>query len=220
MTTYLEKFSSFTLVSEEAGTKQFGSDPEGFLIMDPIDGSTNISHAISFACIAVAYGSDLDFNRIECAVVLDLFSGVCYHAIKERGAFRESKRIQPAIPTPLDTSLVGVDVRFPPSSFMIPSKNTENQPIRFSRHFGANALELCYVADGTLDGFIDLRGVFRGTDLAAPSLILTEAGAVLVNQKGLPVKGQCTNDSRYSYVAARDEKFAKRLLTLALGQEV
>jgi myo-inositol-1(or 4)-monophosphatase len=220
MTTYLEKFASFTLVSEEAGNKQFGSNPEGFLIMDPIDGSTNISHAISFACIAIAYGSDLNFNGIECAVVLDLFSGICYHAIKRRGAFRESKRIQPAIPNPLDTSLVGVDVRFPPASLMIPSKNAEKQPIRFTRHFGANALELCYVADGSLDGFIDLRGVFRGTDLAAPSLILTEAGAVLINQKGLPVKGQCTNDARYSYIAARDEAFAKKLLTLASGQDV
>ncbi len=219
MINYLERFTSFTVVSEEAGTIQCGPNPEGFLIMDPIDGSTNVSHAISFACIAIAYGSELMFDALECAVVLDLFSGICYHAVKGRGAFRESERIHPANPKPLDTSLVGVDSNFPPDSLNRRSTVTEKHRIRFIRHFGANALELCYVADGSLDGFIDLRGVFRGTDLAAPSLILNEAGAALVDQKGLPVKGQCTNDTHYSYLAARDESFAENLLTLASGKE-
>jgi fructose-1,6-bisphosphatase/inositol monophosphatase family enzyme len=82
---------------------------------------------------------------------------------------------------------------------------------------GANALELCYVADGALDGFVDLRGVFRGTDLAAPALILQEAGASLINENGEPLTGGCTNDERYSLVAARDERFSKRLLLLAQG---
>ncbi|MFX1403446.1 MAG: inositol monophosphatase family protein [Promethearchaeota archaeon] len=219
MISYLERLTSFTVISEETGTTQCGPNPEGFLIMDPIDGSTNVSHDISFACIAIAYGPELIFDALECAVVLDLFSGICYHAVKGQGAFRESERIYPAEPTPLDTSLVGVDSRFPPVSLSIPSKGTDKQRVRFIRHFGANALELCYVADGSLDGFIDLRGVFRGTDLAAPSLILNEAGAALLDQKGLPVKGQCTNETHYSYLAARDESFAKNLLALASGKE-
>ncbi len=220
MVAYLERFTSFTLVSEEAGIKKIGANPEGFLIMDPIDGSTNVSHDISFACIAIAYATRLEFDALESAVVLDLFSGNCYHATQGGGAFRDMRPIRPSDANPLETSLVGVDAGFPPKSFRKRSKGTDEVPIRYTRHFGANALELCFVADGSIDGFIDLRGVFRGTDLAAASLILQEAGAVLINQNGATINGKCTNDARYAYIAARDEPFARKLLTLASEKEI
>lgn len=183
--------------------------------MDPIDGSTNISHNISFACIAVAYATELTFDALEVAVVLDLFSGICYHASKGVGAFQDRYRIRPADQNPSRTSVVGVDATFPPKYLGSSSKNKDKGSIKYTRHYGANALELCYIADGSLDGFIDLRGVFRGTDLAAASLILKEAGAVLVDAHGRTIEGECSNDAHYSYIAARDMAFAKKLLALA-----
>jgi myo-inositol-1(or 4)-monophosphatase len=215
MVTYLKRFASFTLMSEEAGTKQIGASPKGFVIMDPIDGSTNVSHNIAFACIAIAFATELKFDRIETAVVLDLFSGTSYHASRGRGAYRDMYSIYPAKNTRSETSLVGVDSDFPTKSLRRFSEKTDKETIRFTRHFGANALELCYVADGSLDGFIDLRGVFRGTDLAAAMLILQEAGAAVISEKGFTVRGQCTNEARYAYIAARDEQFARTLLALA-----
>jgi len=218
MVSYLEHFASFTLVSEEAGIKQVGSNPQGFLIMDPIDGSTNVSQDISFACIAIAYATELVFDELEAAVVLDLFSGSCYYATRGGGAFRDMQRICPSKVHALEASLVGVDSGFPPKSFDRHPDGSDDGPIRYTRHFGANTLELCFVADGSLDGFIDLRGVFRGTDLAAAFLILREAGAVLINQDGTAIKGGCTNEERYSYIAARDDAFAKKLLALVLNK--
>ncbi len=215
MIEYLMNFTSFTLVSEEAGMQKVGANPKGFLIMDPIDGSTNVSHGIPFACIAVAYASELEFDSIEAAVVLDFFSGTCYHASRGKGSFRDTHKILPAEPNPLETSLVGVDSGFPanPEEF----QNSDATQIRYTRHLGANALELCYVADGTLDGFIDLRGIFRGTDLAAAALILREAGAVLIDRYGKNIVGKCTNDEHYDYIAARDVDLAQTLLKLASG---
>ncbi len=215
MVEYVKRFTAFTLVSEEAGTQPIGNKPTGFLIMDPIDGSTNVSHNISFACIAIAYASDLDFSSIKAAVVMDLFSGFCYHAVQGGGAFRDTQRIRPAETSSVISSLVGVDTPFPPKISRDQDSSTNETGIRFTRHYGANALELCFVADGSLDGFIDLRGVFRGTDLAAAYLILQEAGAALIDQKGVAIAGKCTNDAQYAYIAARDESFAATLLTLA-----
>jgi myo-inositol-1(or 4)-monophosphatase len=215
MVGYVEQFTAFTLLSEEAGMKQVGSSPKGFLIMDPIDGSANLSRDISFACIAIAYASELVFDAIECAVVVDLFSGKCYHASRGGGAFRDRQSICPSKETPLEMSVVGIDARFPPKAIKRNPKEIDRPSIRYTRHFGANALELCFVADGSLDGFIDLRGVFRGTDLAAASLILKEAGVALIDQYGAAIKGRCTNDARYAYIAARDESCAKTLLNLA-----
>ncbi len=44
-------------------------------------------------------------------------------------------------------------------------------------HFGANALELCFVAEGIVDCFIDPRNMLRITDIAASLIIMREAGA-------------------------------------------
>ncbi len=215
MLSYLERFVQFTLVSEEAGIKQIGTKPQGFLIMDPIDGSTNISNNISFACIAIAYAKELVFDALEAAVVLDLFSGSCYHAIKGAGAYRDRRSIRPSGQNPFGASLVGVDAKFPPKNLERFLEGKDGESISYTRHYGTNALELCFVADGSLDGFIDLRGEFRGTDLSAASLILKEAGAVLIDQNGVAITGECSNEVRYSYIAARDEAFAKKLLALA-----
>lgn len=212
MIEYLMNFTSFTLVSEEAGMQKVGTNPNGFLIMDPIDGSTNVSQGIPFACIAIAYATKLEFDAIEAAVVLDLFSGTCYHASRGNGSFRDTHKILPAKSNPLKTCLVGFDTSFPANQ--VKNQYSKEPPIQYTRHLGANALELCYVADGSLDGFVDLRGVFRGTDLAAPALILREAGAVLINRKGKNIVGKCTNDERYDYIAARDADFAQALIKL------
>lgn len=217
MIEYLRRFASFTLVSEEGGTHPIGDHPEGFVIMDPIDGSTNVSHNVKFACIAIAFATDLSFDSLQAAVVLNLFSGSCYYAMRGKGAFRDRSKIQPAMAKVFEQSLVGVDDWFPARQFNEKTLDSGPSPIRYTRHFGANALELCFVADGSLDAFIDLRGVFRGTDLAASTLILREAGAVLINQNGDSLNGPCTNDARYAYIAARDVPLAKKILAIASG---
>jgi len=74
---------------------------------------------------------------------------------------------------------------------------------------------LCYVADGTFDAFVDLRNAFRGTDLAAAWLVLREAGAVLLNTAGEPLTGRCTNQEKYSFVAASNLQLGRELLGLA-----
>jgi myo-inositol-1(or 4)-monophosphatase len=49
--TMLENDVSFTLVSEESGTKQFGATPrECYVTIDPIDGPTNLVHGLPVYC--------------------------------------------------------------------------------------------------------------------------------------------------------------------------
>ena len=60
--------------------------------------------------------------------------------------------------------------------------------IRRWRLLGASALELCYVACGRLDGFVDLRNTLRVTDAAAGILICREAGGRVTLPDGSPVE--------------------------------
>jgi len=52
------------------------------------------------------------------------------------------------------------------------------------RALGSIALDMCFVADGTLDGLIDTRGLVSGYDIMASALILKESGGTLTDLKG------------------------------------
>ena len=216
VTGYLGRFASFTLISEEAGVRRVGGSPEGYVILDPIDGSNNVSRGLPLACISLAFGLRPVFGALEVGVMMEVFSGRCFYAVRGWGAWRDGRRIHPGPPRPVRECLVGVDVGYPVEGIRVVS----GPRVAHVRHLGANALELCYVADGTYDAFVDLRGTFRGTDLAAAALILREARAVLLDGEGKPLDGECTNEATYALVAARDLDLARSLIQLTYGKRM
>ena len=71
--------------------------------------------------------------------------------------------------------------------------------VRDIRRFGSAALDLCHVADGSLDAYYE-RGL-NPWDMAAGSLIVTEAGGTVSGLDGAPASrdfviagGACAND--------------------------
>jgi myo-inositol-1(or 4)-monophosphatase len=76
---------------------------------------------------------------------------------------------------------------------------------RHLRHLGANALEICYVADGTTEAFIDIRGKLRITDIAAAYLILLEAGGVFTTPTGTTLNAPLDPKQRVSLIAAANK---------------
>ena len=216
VTGHLGRFASFILLSEEEGMQKIGSSPEGYVILDPIDGSNNISHGLPLACISLAFGLRPVFGALEAGVVMEVFSGRCFYAVRGLGAWLDGRRIRPGPPRPFPECLVGVDIEYPSES----TPRVSESKIVHVRHLGANALELCYVAEGIYDAFVDLRGTFRGTDLAAAALILREAGAILLDGRGEPLHGECTNEATYALVAARSLSLARSLIQLSRGKRI
>jgi myo-inositol-1(or 4)-monophosphatase len=86
------------------------------------------------------------------------------------------------------------------------------------RHFGANALELCYVADGTIDAFVDIRGKLRTTDVAAAWLIIKEAGGIITTSEGKPLNARLDPRQKVEFIAAANIKIYERILSL-IGAE-
>jgi myo-inositol-1(or 4)-monophosphatase len=82
------------------------------------------------------------------------------------------------------------------------------------RHFGANALELCYVADGTTDAFVDIRGKLRTTDMAAAWLILNEAGGKITSSSGEPLNVDLDPKQKVEFVAAANSGVHDAILRL------
>ena len=179
---------SFTLVSEESGINEYGetgkTPKELYVTVDPIDGTTNLVRGLPFYCTSIALSLKQELSNIFAGLVSDLHHGTTYYAVKNEGAFRNGEKITTSTTTSLEESVVGLDLNTYKIKEIAPKLSELIEHTKHIRHFGANALELCFVAEGLTDAFIDIRGKLRTTDVAAGFLILKEAGGIITNPDG------------------------------------
>lgn len=164
------------VLSEESGLIK-GSE-KGILLIDPIDGSSNADRGIPFAMISIAYSPSYSLKDLELAVLLDIFRGDLYHAIKGSGSFKNGNAIR-------IREFAGTPVIYAPCE---PDDPIVKDKLGFEhlarRDLGSVALGLALVAEGKVDALIDLRGDLRIVDLAAGLLLVREAGGlVLINRE-------------------------------------
>ncbi len=187
-----------TFIGEECGLI---SGHEGYLVIDPIDGTTNASVGLPFYCCSLAYAEDNKLSSVTQAAILDLHRGDIYTASRNKGAwFNDTKIRQPHKKLQEDELIIGINL----------SGISSNELYIFSkiivianhvRLFGANALELCYLAQGSLDAYLDFRGRIRATDMAAAYLIVKEAGGYFYSPQGQNLDAELGVNSRMSYIA-------------------
>jgi fructose-1,6-bisphosphatase/inositol monophosphatase family enzyme len=150
------------VLSEESQiTGQWGDD-DILVVMDPLDGSTNASRGVPWFATALCA---LDKNGMRASLVVNQASGKDrYWATQGGGAFHNGNQMHPSTCSSLKEAVVGVSglASFRP------------QWSQF-RALGAAALDICLVAQGVLDGWVDFNshGVW---DYLASILICQEAG--------------------------------------------
>jgi myo-inositol-1(or 4)-monophosphatase len=213
--TLLEHKVSFTLISEESGIKEYGANPkECYLCVDPIDGTTNLTHGLPFYASSLAVSNKPELADVYAGMVVDLFHDETYMALKGKGAYRNDERIHTSKIQSLNEAVVGLDLNAYKAklNMKIAAKLIEN--IRHTRHFGANALEICLVATGLTDAFIDLRNKIRTTDVAAGFLIVKEAGGTVTDQENKPVNVKLDPKQTLNFVASANVEIHQKILSL------
>jgi myo-inositol-1(or 4)-monophosphatase len=202
-----------TVIGEECGRI---NGEKGFLIMDAIDGTTNTIRNIPFYCCSLAYAIDFKLSSIVDAAIIDLVSGDLYFASKNKGAYLNGNRIEvrkhsnnSAQGEQNNDIVVGMNISgVSEDTIRLLSKVICNA--NHVRHFGANALELCYFARGSMDAYIDLRGKIRSTDMAAAFLIVKESGGKLYSVEGSELDSQLDVKTTMSFLAVAEEKMYNR----------
>jgi myo-inositol-1(or 4)-monophosphatase len=207
-----------TIIGEECGILQ-GKD--GFLIMDAMDGTMNASRGLPFYCCSLAYSIDFRLSSVVDAAVIDLSIGDIYYASKEEGAYWNGYRIFADRSIARNNSIseqyfhqdivIGMNI----SGISADTFNRLSRLISRSihiRHFGANALELCYFARGLIDAYIDFRGKIRATDMAAAYLIVKEAGAKIYSDNGSELDSELGVNKTMSFMAVIDDQLYKMLV--------
>jgi myo-inositol-1(or 4)-monophosphatase len=204
---------NFTLISEESGFKKIGEKPdECYVTTDPIDGTTNVFRGIPFYATSIAVSLRPSLKTVHSALVADLFHDITYTA--QKGAWRNGKPAISSANTSLNEGVIGLDLNSYRIKQLAPRLNSLIEQTKHIRHFGANALELCYVADGTTDAFIDIRGKLRTTDMAAAWLILNEAGGKITSSDGEPLDVDLDPKQNVEFVAAANSGMHEAILNL------
>ena len=206
---------SFTLISEESGIKKFGGAPEEcFLTVDPIDGTTNLMHGLPFYASSIAVSHKPELADVYAGMVVDLSHDVTYTAFKGEGAYRDDEKIESSKTAFLDEAVVGLDLNTFKAKAVVPKVTALIENTKHIRHFGANALEICYVANGLTDAFIDLRGKIRTTAVAAGFLIVKEAGGIVTTPDNQTLNVKLDPKQKMSFIASGNMQIHQKIVSL------
>ena len=178
-------FPDHRILAEEGG-KGHGEDSPYRWIVDPLDGTTNFTHGFPAFCVSI--GLEVE-GRIVLGVVYDPLRRELFEAEAGKGACLNGQRIHvSSVPTLNKALLV--------TGFAYDRKNRQRNLEHFERFVlasqglrrtGSAALDLCYVAAGRADGFWELK--LAPWDVAAGSVIVSEAGGRITDFTGKPFKG-------------------------------
>jgi myo-inositol-1(or 4)-monophosphatase len=180
--TLLTAYPGHGILAEESGNEHGARDSEFVWIIDPLDGTTNFIHGLPMYCVSIALAHR---GVVQQAVVYDPTRNDLFYASKGRGAFLNDRRLRVSKRTRMSDALIGTGFPFRRGdNFKRYVKMFEEvmQHCAGLRRPGAAALDLCYVAAGYYDAFFETG--LQPWDVAAGSLIITEAGGLIGNFTG------------------------------------
>ena len=155
------------VLTEESGLVSANESAKITVVVDPVDGSTNASHGLPWYATSLCA---VDADGPLAASVTNLALGDRYEAVRGEGMraqlVRQGSDAEPSRVTDLADALLSFS-GLPPS----------HGGWRQFRVYGAAALDMCAVATGAFDGFVDVDGAHGVWDYLGAALVCSEAGA-------------------------------------------
>lgn len=180
--TLLGAYPQHGILAEESGSEYGNKNSDHIWIIDPLDGTTNFIHGFPVYCVSIALSYK---GKIEHAVVYDPSRNDLFTATRGRGAFLNERRIRVSKRTQLKDCLVSTGFPFRPGDNLrhyLRMFADVTERVAGLRRPGSAALDLAYVAAGFTDGFFETG--LSSWDIAAGSLLVTEAGGLVGNFTG------------------------------------
>ncbi|CAH2285486.1 inositol monophosphatase 1 [Pelobates cultripes] len=183
-----EKYPSHSFIGEESVAAGKGSTltDSPTWIVDPIDGTTNFVHRFPFVAISIGFAVN---KQVEFGVVYSCVEDKMYTGRRGKGSFCNGQKLKVSGQKDITQSMIVTELgsnRNPEVVKMILS-NMERLlciPIHGIRAVGTAAVNMCLVASGGADAYYEMG--IHCWDMAAASVIVTEAGGVVLDAKGGP----------------------------------
>ena len=210
--TLLTAYPGHGILAEESGSEHGAKDSEFVWIIDPLDGTTNFIHGFPVYCVSIALSIR---GKVEQAVVYDPTRNDLFCASKGRGSYVNDRRIRVAKRSRLQECLISTGFPYRPGDKLKSYLNMLGEVMSQCagvRRPGAAALDLAYVAAGFSDGFFETG--LQPWDVAAGSLLVTEAGGLVGNFTGesdFLEQGECVagNPRIYGQLVTTLAKYSK-----------
>lgn len=151
-------------------------------IVDPLDGTTNFLHGHPLHCSSIAVAVD---GRPVAGAVASSTSGERWWAAEGEGAFKSGRPIRVSGRHRLRDALVGTGFPFKKLELLpsyLPQLGRVLRAASGVRRGGSAALDLCYLAQGSLDAFWE--EILMPWDFAAGVVLVREAGGMLSRPDG------------------------------------
>ena len=193
-------FPEAEFVGEE-GENKIESNALRFII-DPIDGTTNFMQDFRCSCISVALCRE---NEILAGVVYNPYTDEIFSAEKGKGAYLNGEKINVSDrPLSDGLALFGTSPYHPENTdetFALLRKVFDF--CRDIRRSGSAAYDICTIACGRCEVFFEKE--LQPWDIAAGTLILTEAGGLALNFEGKDISFSKPEDVVFANPKAYEE---------------
>jgi len=176
----INKYPNHQIMGEELTDRVTKSDIKWFV--DPVDGTTNFVHGHNM--VAVSIGIEHQ-GELIIGVVYNPFIDELFTAIKNHGAYLNGRQIEVSRVDKIKDGLFATGFPYELNDYFYTNMELFKRIYENSqgvRRAGSAALDICYTACGRFDGFWEYD--LNPWDMAAGSLILSEAGGQLSNFSG------------------------------------
>ncbi len=180
--TLLTAYPGHGILAEESGQEHGAKHSEFIWIIDPLDGTTNFIHGFPVYCVSIALAVK---GKVEQAVIYDPTRNDLFTATKGRGAYMNDRRLRVSKRIRIQDCLIATGFPFRPGDdykTYLSMMSDVMQRCAGLRRPGSAALDLAYVAAGFTDGLFETG--LSPWDVAAGSLLVTEAGGLVGNFTG------------------------------------
>jgi len=175
-----DKFPDHGILAEEKGSLEGESDY--LWIIDPLDGTTNYAHGFPVYSVSIA----LEYRgEVIAGVIYDPNLDELYTAEKGKGALLNGNPIKVSDTDTIDISLLATGFPYYYRSdpeFILKLFRAFSLRSQGVRRAGAATIDYVAIAAGRFDGYWELG--LKPWDMAAGSLIATEAGAKITRFDG------------------------------------
>jgi fructose-1,6-bisphosphatase/inositol monophosphatase family enzyme len=165
--------AGYSVLSEESGVQHPPTGPSalGTVAVDPLDGSTNASLGLPWCATSLCLVVD---GSPVTAMVANLATGARFTAVRGAGAKLDGHPISIGTTVPIDDAVIAIS-----------GLPEHHYGWRQFRAMGASALDICAVASGSFDGFVDMSPDAHGVwDYLGGVLVVEEAGGVVADALG------------------------------------
>jgi myo-inositol-1(or 4)-monophosphatase len=173
---------SDSILGEEGGMSRTDGDSGRLWIIDPLDGTSNyLQH---FPVWSISIGLKRDDEMIA-AVIYEPLRDIFFTAERAAGAFRNGTKMSVSNQEKVEGAFLATGFPFRAQQYVATYCSIFQDVISAAkgvRRAGSAALDLAYTAAGIFDGFFELH--LAPWDVAAGSLLVTEAGGVVTDFSG------------------------------------